>query len=364
MGGMTAPTTIRDVARLAGVSEATVSRALRGRPHVAEETVQRIREAADSLGFTPSDSAAALATGRTRLVSVVVPGLVPWFYASVLEGADAALAQERFSVALVDLAERDGGRRRLTARDLRAARPAAHLVVGFELDDDEQALLRASSVPVVTVGARLEGLPGVGIPEEAAAAMVVEHLAGLGHRRIAHVGADRDQGMNPEVGRARRRAWESTVERLGLESRPGWFGSGAFRIEASRDAALAMLASPDRPTAVFAASDISAFGVLLAAQALGLRVPEDLSVAGIDDHPFSEAYGLTTVRQSPREHGERAALVLLRGLGVGRGAVPASAPLELVRRRSTAPPSEAGRRVGAVPSGGAGDGAGGGQEQG
>ncbi|MFD1721876.1 LacI family DNA-binding transcriptional regulator [Amnibacterium endophyticum] len=327
------------MARAAGVSEATVSRALRRLPHVAPATAQRIEAAAAALGFTPSDSAAALATGRTRLVSVVVPSVVSWFYGSVLEGVDATLRAAGFSAALIDLAQADGVRRRLTARELRSARPIGHVVVGFELDAAEQALLREASAPIVTVGARIEGVPGIGIPEERAAEMVVEHLAALGHRRIGHVGADREEGMNPAVGAARRAAWAAAVARLGLESRPEWFGSGAFRIEASRDAALAMLGAADRPTAVFAASDISAFGVLLAAQALGLRVPEDVSVAGIDDHPFAAAHDLTTVRQSPREQGERAALVLLRGLGVGRGAVPAATPLELVQRASTAPPA-------------------------
>jgi DNA-binding LacI/PurR family transcriptional regulator len=120
-----------------------------------------------------------------------------------------------------------------------------------------------------------------------------------------------------------------------------WFGEGTFRMATSRDAALGVLAGPNAPTAIFAASDESAFGVLLAAAQLGLRVPQDLSVVGIDDHPYAEAYGLTTVRQSPAEQGALAAAMLLADLGVGRRAsLQPPAPFTLVVRSSTAPPPE------------------------
>ena len=330
--------TIHEVAARAGVSEATVSRALRGLQHVAPETVEQVRRAAAELGYTPSRSAAALATGRARTVSVIVPGVASWFYAAVLEGVDDALRAAGYAVGLVSLSAPDGGRRPLTAAELQAGQAEAHVVIAFELDDDEQALVRATGAPIVTIGGTIDGVRGVGIPEEEAAAMVVEHLASLGHRRIGHIGADREDGLNPGIAAARRDAWAAAVARLGLEDRPEWFGSGAFRIEASRDAALRVLSGAERPTAIFAASDVSAFGVLLAAQQLGLRVPQDLSVAGIDDHPFSAAHGLTTVRQSPRQQGARAAAMLLRELGV-RGPVPQASAIELVVRASTGPPA-------------------------
>ena len=330
--------TIRDVARRAGVSEATVSRALRGLRHVSPDTEASVRRAARELGFVASRDAASLATGRPRVVSIVTPSTVSWFYSAVLEGADVALRAEGWATGLVNL----GGsvpRRRLTAAELRSGQAAAHVVIGFALDEAEQAVLRAAASPVVTVGGRVEGVPGIGIPEATAATTAMEHLASLGHRRIGHIGADRDDDFNPAVTLARSDAWSAALRRLGAEERPEWFGSGGLHIEASRDAALRVLGGEDRPTAIFAASDVSAFGVLLAAQQLGLRVPEDLSVAGIDDHPFSAAYGLTTVRQSPGEQGARAVAVLLHRLGVRRYPVREEpAPIELIVRTSTGPP--------------------------
>lgn len=337
---MSVQPTIRDVARLARVSESTVSRALRGLRHVSPDTEAQVRRAAEQLGFSPSRSAAALATGRQRVVSVVTPNVVSWFYARVLEGVDATLRNAGWAVSLVNLGDGEGARRRLTERELRAGQAPAHLVIGFELDEAEQGVLRASAAPVVTVGCTVTGVRGIGIPEERAARLIVQHLIDLGHRRIGHIGADREDGWNPVVAASRRSAWEEVLADAGVTPRAEWFGRGEFRLDTSRDAAVRVLDFPDRPTAVFAASDISAFGVLLAAQRLGLRVPEDVSVAGIDDHPFSAAYGLTTVRQSPAEQGARAAALLLHDLGVYRRSVQVEpAPFALVLRSSTAPPS-------------------------
>jgi LacI family repressor for deo operon, udp, cdd, tsx, nupC, and nupG len=333
------PATIRDVARLAGVSEATVSRALRDLRHVAPGTAHAVREAADRLGFVPSRNAAALATGRPKVVGVVTPGLTPWFSSSVLEGVDSVLRRAGWATSLVNLGDPDGSRRPLTDAELRAGQASAYVVIGFGLDEGEQAVLREVRAPLVSVGGRFTGVRGIGIPEVEAARLAVGHLLALGHRRIAHVGADLGPGVVESVVGARRRAWVSMLEEAGIDAAPEWFVSGGLRIERSRAAAERLLARTDRPTAVFAATDESAFGVLLAAQHLGLRVPEDLSVAGLDDHPFSAGYGLTTVRQSPAEQGSRAAALLLADLGVRRGAVStAPAPVELVVRTSTGPP--------------------------
>ncbi|MBW4041083.1 MAG: LacI family transcriptional regulator [Acidobacteria bacterium] len=327
------------MARLAGVSEATVSRALRDLRHVAPGTAEAVRAAADRLGFVPSRTAAALATGRPKVVGVVTPGITPWFYSSVLEGVDSVLRRAGWATSLVNLGEPDGGRRRLTDTELRTAQASAYVVIGFGLDAEEQTLLREVRSPLVSVGGRFAGIRGIGIPEVEAARLAVGHLLQLGHRRIAHVGADVGPAVVESVVGERRRAWAAMLEEAGVVAPPDWFVSGGLRLDVSRAAAERLLGRPDRPTAVFAATDESAFGVLLAAQHLGLRVPDDVSVAGLDDHPFSAGYGLTTVRQSPGEQGSRAAALLLADLGVRRGAVStAPAPVELVVRTSTAPP--------------------------
>ena len=323
----------------ARVSEATVSRALRGLRHVAPQTGDDVRRAAAELGFTPSRSAAALASGRTRIVSVVLPSVGSWFFASVLEGVDGALRAEGYAVSLVLLSGSDQVRRRLTARTLREAQASAHVVIAFDLDPEERAVIAASGAPVVTVGGVIEGVRGVGIREIDAAHLAVEHLVALGHRRIGHVGVDREAGLDDTIPAARRQGWLDVLADLGVQPESTWYGAGAFQLSTSRDAARLVLSAADRPTAIFAASDESAFGVLLAAAELGLRVPQDLSVVGIDDHPYSEAHGLTTVHQSPAQQGALAEAMLLADLGVRRrGPLPQPVPFELVVRTSTAPP--------------------------
>lgn len=333
------PATISDVARLAGVSESTVSRALRDLRHVKPETAEAVRFAAEQLGFVASRNASALASGRPKVVSVVTPSVVSWFYSAVLEGVDGALRRAGWATGLVNLIDETGGRRPLSHEALQAGQAAAHVVIGFGLTDDEQEVLRRSPVPLVTVGGRFAGVRGIGIPEEQATRLAVEHLLALGHRHIAHLGSVGGPGVNEDVFERRSAAWADTLRRAGIEPGSGWFLGDAFDIEHSRDSAIALLERPDRPTAVFAASDVTAFGVLLAAQRMGLRVPEDLSVVGVDDHPFSAAYGLTTVRQWPVEQGARAAALLLADLGVTRRSVSMeAAPVELVVRGTTARP--------------------------
>lgn len=328
---------IHDVARYSGVSTATVSRALRGLPNVSPRTRQLVQAAAAELGYVASPSAAGLSSGRHRAVAVVLPSVGPWFYSEVVEGADAVLRAEGYDQFLVDLAGTVDGRERMFSNSLLRKRADAVIALGIDFAPDERRELRTLALPAVVVGAPVAGVRSVGVDDAEAARLALEHLLGLGHRRIAHLGGENEYGMDHTVALGRRGAWRDALATRGIRAPRGWFRSGGFRMPEAKEAALDLLRGPDRPSAVFAGSDEMAFGVLLAARDLGLDVPRDLSVVGIDDHGWSASFGLTTVRQEPRAQGGEAARIVLDELaGVPvRGLVHRSR-CELVVRRTTA----------------------------
>ncbi|WP_375387005.1 LacI family DNA-binding transcriptional regulator [uncultured Amnibacterium sp.] len=328
---------IHDVAQRSGVSTATVSRALRGLPNVSPVTRQRVQEAADALGYIPSPSASGLSSGRTGAVAVVVPSLTRWFFTEVVEGVDAALRVEGYDTFLVDLAVRPGERERLFSHTLLRKRADAVIALGIRFTGAERSELRSLPVPVAIVGAPLAGLRGIGVDDAAVSRSAIQHLVDLGHHRIAHVGGHDRFGLDRSVADLRERAWRAELRDRGLPLLDHWFASGGFLLPQSKAAALTMLQRPDRPTGVFAGSDEMAFGVLLAAAELGIRVPEDLSVVGIDDHSWSAAFHLTTVRQDPHEQGAAAAAMVLAQLaGTPPPIAPIAAPHELIVRGTTA----------------------------
>ena len=333
---------IHDVARYCGVSTATVSRALRGLPNVSPRTRQLVQSAAAELGYVASPSAAGLSSGRNRAVAIVVPSMGRWFYTEVVEGADGVLRAEGYDAFLVNLEVGPTGRGRLFSNSLLRKRADAVIALGIDFAADERRELRSLALPAVVVGGPVPGVRTVGIDDQAATRTALEHLLALGHRRIAHVGGEDEYGMDYTVALTRRQEWRATLVRSGVAVPPTWFGSGGFLMPQAKQVALTMLAGPDRPTAVFAGSDEMAFGVLLAARDLGLRVPEDLSVIGIDDHSWSGSFDLTTVRQDPGAQGGEAARIVLDELaGLPVHGLVHRSPIELVVRGTTARPGSA-----------------------
>lgn len=335
-------TGIGEVARAAGVSTATVSRAVRGLPSVRPETRARVLEAADRLGYHPSRAASSLATGRLRAVSVVVPYVTRWYFASVVSGAEGLLSSEGYDLLLHNLGGDAAARHRALGAGLLARQADATLVLGLRLSEEERQLAASAARPLALVGTTAPGVASVGIDDQEAACVAVRHLLSLGHRRVAFVGSDDSVALEFEVPRLRQAGWAAALEEAGLAPDPALQVSAGFGPASARSAVHELLASPRRPTAVFAAWDELAFGVLQAARDLGLRVPEDLSVAGVDDHDMAELLGLTTVRQDTFALGRTAANHLLSELH-GEDPQPGSVvlPTSLVVRTSTAPPCPA-----------------------
>jgi len=353
---------IADVARLAGVSTATVSRALSGNGPVSAGTRGRVAEAAASLGYVVSSDASSLASGRTRNIGAVVPHLSRWFFTSVIEGAERALLRRGYDLTLYNLSGDGEERRRVFEHHLLRNRVDAVIAVSLKLTDDEVGRLLAIGKPVAGVGGPLTGASTVQIDDVAVARLATEHLLQLGHRRIAHLGGSREYDLDFHIPTNRRHGYAAALHAAGLESDPALQVSGDFTIPGGYAAATELLRSAhDRPTAVFAASDEMAIGVLIAARDLGLSVPRDLAVIGVDGHPLGEFFGLSTVAQHPERQGGQAAELLLSTIERRRRwrdepdpreqdqrppAVEAAA--ELIVRASTAGPA-AGAAASALP---------------
>lgn len=330
-------TGIKDVAREVEMSTATVSRALRGLPGVSEETRTRVRETARRLGYVPSPSAAGLASGQTRTVAVIVPWVTRWFFAAVVQGAEEVLRERGYDLLLYNLAGDESARHRVFETSLLTKRVDAVLVLSLKPSPDELARLEKIGRPVTIVGADVPGWATVRIDDEQAARCAVQHLAGLGHRRIAYVGGATEGVLDFTAPAARLAGFRAALAEAGLAHDPALEVDGEFSVAGGTRAAQELLRRADRPSAVFAASDEMAIGVLRTARELGIRVPEDLSVIGIDDHEMAEIFDLTTVAQPVHEQGRVAAQQVLTALE-GKHWVPEQVvlPTRLVVRRTTA----------------------------
>jgi len=338
----TAMVKIDDVARLAGVSTATVSRALRGMPSVSQHTRQRVASAAAELGYVASPSASRLAGGRTGSVGLVVPRITRWFFATVVEAAERALHAGGLDTLLYNLGGRETARANLFHTQALHKRVDAVMLVATPLSSADAAALSRLRVPGVTVssGGPVRGWPSIRIDDVAAARTATRHLTRLGHRRIAHISGDPADELAFTTHVERRQGYHEALREEGLVPDPALDIEAEFTVAGGELATRELLRRGTPPTAIFAACDEMAMGAMRALREARLRVPEDVSVIGIDDHDLAAALGLTTVAQPAAEQGRLAALRLLtptRG-GQLREADVVLLPTRLMIRESTAPP--------------------------
>ncbi|WP_394279214.1 LacI family DNA-binding transcriptional regulator [Microbacterium sp.] len=330
-------TGIDDVARAAGVSAATVSRALSGRGRISDATRARVRTAAAELGYVVSAAASALATGRASNIGVLVPLLDRWFFSNVLDGIASRLAPRGYDITLYSMGEDPAQRASVLDVSLRRRRVDGLIVLSATLAEDEVDRLLALELPVIGLGATSGRLPVLRVDDAALARLATEHLLELGHRRIAHIGYSRDGDPGFDIPSLRRYGFAEAMADAGVAS--AQFAPAEFTIEEGHRAAGVLLDGAEPPTAIFAASDEMAFGALFAARERGLEVPRDLSVIGVDGHEMSGFFELTTMAQFPHAQGERAGDAVLRVIEEGSDAADEALPFELVRRTSTAPPA-------------------------
>lgn len=335
-GGMV---TSHDVARHLGLSQATVSRALRGHPAVTEETRQRVHDAARELGYRPDRAARTLVTRRTDAVGVIVADLASPFYAPAVAAIQDRLAEKGYRMALIR--DPEEGRSAHDLDVLSASTVDGMIVMSATEKSETVDQIMRWKMPLVLLSRDVTSpeLPAILADDRGAGELVVEHLVGLGHRDIAVISAPW------EVGNAREREVGvlEALRRRGLDLPDAMVRHGHLTHEHGAELARELLVeSAIRPTAIFCSADTFAFGVLDAAARLGIDVPTELSVVGFDDSiPAGWAMvNLTTVRQPIEAMAVRAVDVLLDQLAGTAidGVVRERFPVELVVRGTTAPP--------------------------
>ncbi|UQX86666.1 LacI family transcriptional regulator [Jatrophihabitans telluris] len=327
---------IEDVAKLAGVSIATVSRSLRGLPDVAAATRDKVLAAARELDYVASPFAARLASGRSSTIGVVVPFVHRWFFAEVLGAVESVLSQSGFDLLLHNLGSSEGREQFFSILPVRK-RVDAVVVVSLALTEDEVEALKSLELPIGVLGAAHPGFFSVRIDDVAAAQTAVEHLVGLGHRRIALIGGDTDDPMRFTPPHHRLTGFRDALISHGITPDESLERLGYFTVEGGEAAMVQLLGLPERPTAVFAESDEMAYGAMRAIRRAGLRVPADIAVIGFDDHQTAGLLDLTTIRQPVAEQGAKLAAMLLASLTNPDSAQPSDVVMEteLVVRGST-----------------------------
>ena len=310
--------TITDVAEASGVGVGTVSRVINGAANVREATRLTVLRVIEQLGYRPSHLAAALSRGTPRTVSIVVPYLTRPSTVERLAGALAVLGEHGYDTVVCHVdtpARRDHF---LAAQTVRH-RADGVIVMSLLMSREQLAAFRRSGIPLVTVDVGAPGIPQTLTDDIAGGRLATAHLIALGHRRIGFIG---DGGSRAAAelsfGSSRRRleGYRRELAAAGIEPDPRLVRVGPHGPGEAAELAAQLLALPRPPTAVFAASDTQAMGVLSAAERGGVEVPAQLSVIGFDDIESAALLGLSTVRQPLRVSGAEAAsrlCTLLRG---------------------------------------------------
>lgn len=323
--------TIKDVARLAGVSVATVSRVYNGSGLVRKETRERVQRVAEQLGYSPHGAARSLITSRTLTLGVLLPDLYGEFFSEVIRGIDQAAQRQGYHVLLSSARDDLEG----ALRSMRG-RVDGLIVMSPDLDAGASRRSLPERFPVVLLNCAPSdaAYDSIGIANFDGAHAMVRHLAGLGHRRIAVI-----RGAEQNFDAAERlRGYRAALAELGLDRSPSLELHGDFSEAAGFMAAQQILGNGARPTAVFAANDGMAIGALSAFRDAGLRIPEDIAMAGFDDIPMARYVdpALTSVHVDISALGERATVRLLALLGepADRELYHETLPTTLVVRRS------------------------------
>lgn len=335
--------TLQDVARVANVSTATVSRTLSNPDVVSESTRQRVSEAVKVTGYRINRAARNLRTQRAHSVLVLLPDLANPFFSTILEGISRHLSQQGYSMLIASTKQvHDSGERLVDYLD--DARADGMIVLDGGLDEDVVDMLEKTphAKRILFACEWIEGadFPSVRCQNRQGARAAVNHLFDLGHHKIAHVTGPKGNVLM----HSRKDAFVAQMEELQLELKPEWIIAGDFSLAAGCLAAQDWIGLDDRPTAVFCASDQLAMGFIAELSRHGLKVPKDVSVMGFDDIDLAEQFipPLTSIRQDRQMIGETAAKMLMARIvtpneeNLEHAAV---LPVSLVFRESTASPS-------------------------
>jgi DNA-binding LacI/PurR family transcriptional regulator len=299
-----------------------------------------VQQVIEELGYRPSTVARALSLGRTSTIAVLAPFFTRQSVVLRLRGMIDVVNQSDFDVVLYAV-ETPGQRDERFALATGSDRFAGVVVISLSVNEETLAGLQHTDSPVVFIDRHAAGLPCVTIDDAEGGRLATRHLIDLGHERIAFVGDEFDEGFGFTSSADRGVGYRRAMQEAGLAVLPEYFRLAEHGRDAATGITSALLRASRPPTAIFAASDLQAFGVLEAARAIGVDVPGELSVIGFDDIEVSPYLGLTTVRQPLYESGVRGAELLLGAISGddGDGPTALELPLEVVVRETTAPPA-------------------------
>ncbi|MGR0220714.1 LacI family DNA-binding transcriptional regulator [Agromyces sp. ZXT2-6] len=335
--------TLAEIADEAGVSLSTISKVLNGRADVAAATRARVEQVMAERGYRRRGGGRS--ESRAELIELVFHELDPIWSMEVIDGVESVAKQHGLSVVLTVSGTRHSPDPDWIEGVMRR-RPVGIVLVFSDLAPEYRERLHARAIPFVIVdpaGDPSPDAPSVGSANWSGGLAATRHLIEFGHRRIAAITGPEDMMCSL----ARIDGYRSAMNSAGLPIDESWIRFGDFHVSGGRDRARTLLDAPERPTAIFAGSDMQALGVLEAARERGIRVPEDLSVVGYDDIPLARwlTPKLTTVHQPLRRMGEEAARLAIRladePLESGAPTPRMDLATSLVVRESTAPPPEA-----------------------
>jgi DNA-binding LacI/PurR family transcriptional regulator len=332
------PATIRDVAKQAGVSVATVSRVLNKSFTVREGTSQKVLAVIEELDYSPSPTARRLSIGRTHTVGVIIPFLTLPSFVERLRGVESALAESEYDLVLFSAdtpTKVDHYFSELSRRD----RADGVIIISLHPDEIYVTRFRKSAMPAVLLDAQHPDISSIVVDDVAGGYKATRHLIELGHTRIAYLSDYLDNPFKFVAMRHRFQGYHQALEEASISYRPEYQKQGELGGREAVAIAKQMLVEPDRPTAIFAASDIHAVGVLKAAQELNIRVPQDLSVIGFDGIRDSEHLDITTVCQPLFDSGVVSVNTLLSAINEPSD-IPEKIvlPTKLIVRGTTVPP--------------------------
>ena len=336
MKNTTPTTTIRDVAKHANVSIATVSRVLNDSSDVKEGTREKVWATIEELNYTPNPIARQLAIGRTLTIGIIQPYITLPSYIERLRGVQQILASSEYDLVIfnVDIPEQKDAYFRNLSRKMRVD---GMLIVSLPPTDEQADNFSSSRIPTVLIDSDHPKLCCIVADDLEGGRMAARHLVELGHRKIAYLTDYLETPFHPAM-KFRYAGYREVLEEAGIPYQPDYVIEGERGRINARVMAKRLLCLDDPPTAIFASSDTQALGVLDVAPELGIKIPERLSVIGYDNIPDAVYNNLTTIDQSLHDSGVKGAQMLLDVLG-GLKMPPCKkyVSLNLLKRKTTAP---------------------------
>ncbi len=300
---------MREIAKIAGVSSATVSRVINGSDLVRPETAERVRRVIDETKFVPNGSATTLKYGRSSSYGVIIPDMTNPFFSEFIRSFEGILVEKRQDMFMA-LTDHRASRMQDTIHRMLVRQVDGVALLASEIETEPIETLIRNRVPLVTMDRRLvgQGLSDVSVNYATGLSQAVEHLKELGHRKIGYIGGS--SGLT--ISDHRIQAFTKAMARVGLKTDPKLLLVGNYRISGGEAVMTELLSRKDRPTALLAANDLTALGALRALHRAGLSAPRDLSIIGFDDIELCDVFDppLTTIRLPRHEMAEKFATAL------------------------------------------------------